>query len=122
MDGILSLTKVVKLIELAVIPYGYYCLRPNKIAFILFVTALLNIPHNITAYVASYLGDIDIVEWQHLSYLYNPLPWWIANSIFVAAIRALEMYCNYLIVTAVADKSHFLRIRVVTVICMVGVW
>ncbi|KAJ3316808.1 hypothetical protein HDV06_002818 [Boothiomyces sp. JEL0866] len=109
---------VVKLIELAIIPYGYFCLRPNKIAFVLFVTTLINIPHNVTAYVANYLTDIDLIDAQTLSILYNPIPWWIANSICVAAIRSMEMYCNYLIITAVADQGHFMRIRIATALCM----
>lgn len=119
----INLTKVVKLIELAVIPYGYLCLRPNKIAFVLFLIALINIPHNITAYTAFYLTDMDIVDGQYLyPNLYNPLPWWVANSICVAAIRSLEMYCNYLIVTAVADRRYLIAIRVVTGICVLVVW
>ena len=50
----------VKLLEMVVIPYGYYVMRPNKICQILFYVSMLDYVHNIVAYAALYLGNIYV--------------------------------------------------------------
>jgi hypothetical protein len=49
---------VLKLVELILIPYVYYLLKPNKVLFLLFCGSLLNIPHNVFGFTAFYISRL----------------------------------------------------------------
>ncbi len=105
---------VVKLIELIIIPYGYYVIRPNPIARVLFWVCLVNIAHNLLSYTALYFGVLygNAVSTKEL---------WLLQAICAAIIRILELYCNYLVVKSVSLDNQVWTLRVVTLLASVGV-
>ncbi|KAJ3271744.1 hypothetical protein HDV01_006352, partial [Terramyces sp. JEL0728] len=107
--------EAVKLLEIIMIPYGYFFLRPNRVATVLLWIAIMNVCHNLFSYLAMYLGDM-------YAGAYNTQNLWTVQAACAAAIRSLELYCNLLIVSAVAQPRQVKILQIVTIIAIVGVW
>ncbi|KAJ3255875.1 hypothetical protein HK103_005888 [Boothiomyces macroporosus] len=86
----------------------------SKVATVLLSIALVNVLHNIFAYTAFYLGDMYPG--------FNGQNLWTAQAASAAAVRSLELYCNFLMVAAVANRNQIRLLQVITLIAMVGVW
>ncbi|KAJ3251072.1 hypothetical protein HK103_002896 [Boothiomyces macroporosus] len=106
--------EAVKLLEIIMIPYGYFFLRPNKVASVLLWIAIMNVFHNLFSYLAMYIGDMYPT--------FNTQNLWTVQAAAAAAIRSLELYCNLLIVSAVAQPQQIRILKIVTVIAVLGVW
>ncbi|KAJ3319529.1 hypothetical protein HDV06_006262 [Boothiomyces sp. JEL0866] len=100
--------------EIFIIPYAYCLLRPNRIAALLFIVAIVNIFHNLLSYIAFYIQDISPgTNVQNL---------WTAQAASAAFIRSLELYCNLLIVSTVSNPNQLLALKIISVVALFGVW
>jgi hypothetical protein len=100
---------VVKLVECIIIPYCYYLLHPNKIAFLLFLVAIINIFHNTLAVLAIYMSNLHpelLGEGGVVQVL------WYCQAISAAVIRCIELYVNYIITGKLGSKieKHILLV------------
>ncbi|KAJ3388275.1 hypothetical protein HDU92_001571 [Lobulomyces angularis] len=100
--------EVVKLLEFVIIPYGYFLLRPNRIA-----KAFI---HNLLAFTAIY------IEVLHVEI--NTFPIWFTQAMSAGIIRCIELYVNYILVNIIINskaKKVQTMLQLVTVVAMIGV-
>ncbi|KAI8892534.1 hypothetical protein BC833DRAFT_653621 [Globomyces pollinis-pini] len=96
-DTINSGWLVVKLLEVIIIPYFYFMMRPNKIVYCLFLASLLNIPHNIFGFLAVYITVI----YPNIP----PTGFWLVQASCAALIRCIEFYVNYQIIVGLCEEK-----------------
>ncbi|KAJ3387825.1 hypothetical protein HDU92_001777 [Lobulomyces angularis] len=107
--------EVTKLLEIVIIPYGYYMLRPNVLCKILLYSAIIAIFHNIFSFVAFYLQVLyPTIETKMV---------WLMQAISAAIMRILELVVNFKIVNGLNSKQQVFNksLLVVTVLSAIGV-
>ncbi|KAJ3226714.1 hypothetical protein HK099_004324 [Clydaea vesicula] len=108
--------EVVKLLEFVIIPYGYFLLRPNRIAKLLFYSTIIAFIHNLLAFTAIY------IEVLHVEI--NTFPIWFTQAMSAGIIRCIELYVNYILVNIIINskaKKVQTMLQLVTVVAMIGV-